>query len=224
MFFVSNAFSQTTQKKNQLEFSLGYNSGTLKNLELAPVASYEYNDMVYKLNYERTSEKQNIFEVEMDFLPKTEIKTDRLTVFNTEYLKAGLGLSYLKKLYQKDSFTIHLGLQSQSTTSFYYNKSDYFVLHQEFGIAGRFEYLLNEKQYLSSKLTIPFILGRVGGNATIRSFNRYQSILWNLKYGYELSEHFDLKITYDFIYNRLQLPSAYRELQHQLNIGINFKF
>ena len=76
--------SQTTKKKNQLEFSIGYNSGSLKNLELAPVAQYDYNGLVYKLNYERTSKKQNIFEVELNFLEKTALKTDRLSNFNTE--------------------------------------------------------------------------------------------------------------------------------------------
>ncbi len=60
--FFSIAYSQTVQKKNQLEFSIGYNSGSLKNLEIAPVARYDYNGLVY----ERTSEKQNIFEIEME--------------------------------------------------------------------------------------------------------------------------------------------------------------
>ncbi len=73
MLFLSFGYAQTTQKKNQLEFSIGYNSGSLKNLELAPVARYDYNGLVYKLNYERASKKQNIFEVELDFLEKTAL-------------------------------------------------------------------------------------------------------------------------------------------------------
>jgi len=215
----------TTKNQNLLEFSIGYNSGSLKNLELAPVARYDYNGLTYKLNYERTSKKQNIFEVELDYLGKTTLKTNRLSNFNTDYLKVGLGISYLKQVYNKNAFTAHLGLQSQSNTSFVFNKTDYFVAHQEFGIASRFAYQLNEKQYLSSKLTIPFVLLRfTDAEASIRSFNSYQSILWNLKYGYELSKHFDLKATYDFNYNRLQVPSAYRELQHQISLGINYKF
>jgi len=218
-------YSQTTQKNNQLEFSIGYNSGSLKNLELAPVARYDYNGLAYKLNYERTSKKQNIFEVELDFLEKTALKTDRLSNFNTEILKAGLDFSYLKLLYNKNDLSIHLGLQSRTNVSFFFNKSDYIDIHQEFGIASRFKYQLNEKQYLTSKITIPFFLGRAtNANANFYSFKHYQSILWNLKYGYKLSEHFDIKATYDFSYNRLQVPNAYRELQHQINIGINYKF
>jgi len=219
------AQTQTNTKKNNLEFSIGYNSGSLKNLELAPVARYDYNGLVYKLNYERTSKNQNIFEVEIDFLGKTALKTHRLSNFNTKILKAGLDFSYLKQLYNKNDLSIHLGLQSRTNISFFFNKSDYIDFHQEFGIASRFKYQLNEKQYLTSKITIPFVLGRVtNGNANIFSFNRYQSILWNLKYGYKISENFDVKATYDFSYNRLQVPSAYRELQHQINIGINYKF
>ncbi len=177
------------------------------------------------MNYERASKKQNIFEVELDFLEKTALKTNRLSNFNTEILKAGLDFLYLKQLYDKNSLSIHLGFQSRSNVSFFFNKSDYIDIHQEFGIASRFKYQLNEKQYLTSKITIPFVLGRAtNAYANLYSFNRYQSILWNLKYGYKLSERFDIKATYDFSYNRLQIPSAYRELQHQINIGINYKF
>ncbi len=225
ILFCTIGYAQTTKKKNQIEFSMGYNSGSLKNLELAPVAQYDYNGLAYKLNYERTSKKQNIFEVALNFLGKTALKTGTLSNFNTEILKAGLDFSYLKQFYNKNSLSIHLGLQSQTNISFFYNKSDYIDFHQEFGIASRFKYQLNEKQYLTSKITIPFILGRVtDADANLYSFNRYQSVLWNLKYGYKLSERFDIKATYNFNYNRLQVPSAYRELQHQINIGINYKF
>ncbi|MCF6348317.1 MAG: hypothetical protein L3J20_08470 [Flavobacteriaceae bacterium] len=223
--FFTVGYTQTTKKKNQIEFSIGYNSGSLKNLELAPVARYDYNGLVYKLNYERTSKKQNIFEVGLNFLGKTALKTDKLSNFNTEILKAGLDFSYLKQLYNKNDLSIHLGLQSRTNISFFFNKSDYIDFHQELGIASRFKYQLNEEQYFLSKITIPFILGRVtNASANLFSFNRYQSMLWNLQYGYKLSERFDIKATYDFSYNRLQIPSAYRELQHQINLGIIYKF
>lgn len=225
LLFLSLGHAQTTKNKNLLEFSIGYNSGSLKNLELAPVARYDYNGILYKLNYERISKRQNIFEVEIDFLEKTALKTNKLSNFNTDILKAGLDFSYLKQLYNKNNFSIHLGLQSRTNISFFYDNSDYSDFHQEFGIASRFKYQLNEIQYLTSKITIPFVLGRVSKtNTNFFSFNRYQSILWNLKYGYKISEHFDVRATYDFSYNRLQIPSAYREVQHQINIGINYKF
>ena len=219
------AQTETHTKKNNLEFSTGYNSGSLLNLELAPVARYNYSGLAYKLIYERTSKKQNIFEVELNFLGKTTLKTNRLSNFNTEILKAGIDFLYLKQVYNKNSLSIHVGLQSRSNVSAFYNESDYFDLHQEFGIASRFKYQLNEKQYLSSRITIPFVLVRLTDvNVNLHSFNNYQSVLWNLKYGYKLSERFDINATYDFNYNRLQVPSAYRELQHQINIGINYKF
>ena len=56
------------------------------------------------------------------------------------------------------------------------------------------------------------------------TLDNYQSVLWDLEYGYKLSNHFDVKAIYNFNYSRLQVPSAYRELQHQLNLGINYKF
>ncbi|MGJ8550741.1 hypothetical protein [Winogradskyella wichelsiae] len=225
MLFISIGYSQTTKKKNQLEFSIGYNSGSLKNLEFAPISRYDYSDIIYKLNYERTSKKQNSFEIELDFFDRTALKSENIPSLNAHHLKADLSFSYLKQIYNKKAFSIHLGLQSLSNLTFLYNKTDYFALHQEFGFASRFGYQLNKKQYLTSKLTIPFVLVRMTNNGgSVESFKRYQSVKWNLKYGYILSEYFDVKVTYDFMYNRLQIPSAYRELQHQINLGIIYKF
>jgi hypothetical protein len=223
--------AQTTEKKNQLEFSTGYNFGYLKNLEFAPVSMYEYEGSVYKLNYTHTSKKENLFEIKMDYL-SSELKTDKLSNLNNDFAKVGLGFSYLKKIYDKDRFVIYGGLQSQTNTSIYsnpntssFNNEDYYTLHQEFGITGRFRYQCSEKQYLSSKLTLPVVLLRVtNAEGKFYTIDNYQSVLWELEYGYKLSNHFDVKAVYNFNYARLQVPSAYRELQHQLNLGINYKF
>lgn len=220
---VAVAQSQTTQKKNELEFSVGNNLGYLKNLEYAPVVLYEYDALVYKLNYTHISRKQNLFEVKLDYL-STELKTDKLSNLNTDYLKIGLGFSYLQQVYNKNEFAVHLGLQSQTTLSPYHNWI-YFTFHQELGVTGRFSYQLNEKQYLSSKLTIPVWLFRATqAEVKFYTLDNYQSVVWDLEYGYKLSNHFDLKATYNFNYARLQIPSAYRELQHQINLGIIYKF
>jgi len=222
--------SQTTPKKNQLEFSTGNNFGFLKNLEFAPIVMYEYQGPVYKLNYTRTSKNKNLFEVEIDYL-KAELKSDVLPNLNNDYAKVGIGFSYLKKIYDDHRFTLNLGLQSQTNTSIYTNKNttfnqgDYFTVHQEFGITGKLSYQLNEKQYLASKIFIPIVLLRVtSAAAKFYALDNYQSVLWDLEYGYKLSNHFDLKAKYNFNYSRLQVSSAYRELQHQLNFGINYKF
>ncbi len=222
----TTGFSQTKTniKKNKLEFSTGMNSGSLKNLEFAPVSRYDYSGLVYTLNYERTSKNENLFEIQLDYL-RSELKTELIPILNADYSKIGLGFSYLKHIYNKNAFSIHLGLQSQTSASLYFN-SNYYVADQEFGIASRFTYQLNKKQYLTSKITIPVALLRVTTNSGFNgySLNRYQSVLWNLEYGYSLSNNFDIKLNYDFKYNRLQISNAFRELQQQLNLGINYKF
>lgn len=215
--------SQTTQKKNQLEFSVGNNWGYLKNLEFAPVAMYEYQGLVYKLNYTHSSKNDNLFEVNFDYL-SSDLKTDKLSNLNTDYYKGGMHFSYLKRVYDRNRFSIHAGLQSRTSLAAYHD-GDYITFHQEFGIAGRFSYQINDKQYLSSKLTLPFMLLRVtNAEGKFYTLDNYQSVFWDLEYGYKLSNHFDVKATYNFNYSRLQIPSAYRELQHQLNLGINYKF
>ncbi|KAG1658333.1 putative metalloprotease [Nymphon striatum] len=49
---------------------------------------------------------------------------------------------------------------------------------------------------------------------------KYQSLLWTMEYKYLLTKNFDLKVNYNFNYDRLQISNAYRELQHQLNLGV----
>ena len=226
-FFCANGFSQTEKSiiKNSLEFSTGYNSGFLKNLQFAPVSRYDYNDLNYKLSYERISENQNLFKVQLDYL-NTELKSEAIPQLNSDYIKVGLGFSYLKLVYNKDAFSIHLGLQSQTTGSFYEKGENYYIADQEFGIASRFTYQLNDKQFLTSKLTIPFVLFRLTGDFGFDTYslNRYQSASWNLEYSYSIYENVDLTLRYDLKYNRLQIPNAFRELQHQINLGINYKF
>lgn len=221
----TNGFSQTNTnpKNNNLEFSTGFNSGSLKNLEFAPVSRYDYDGLFYSLNYERKSRNENLFEIQVDYLT-TELKSDAIPQLNTDYSKIGLGFSYLKQIFDKDAFSIHIGLQSQTTASLY--RDNYYLVDQEFGIASRFTYQLNKKQYLTSKLTIPLVLMRLRGDFGLDAYlvNRYQGALWNLEYGYSISNNFGLRLSYDFKYNRLQIPNAFRELQHQFNLGINYKF
>jgi hypothetical protein len=221
---VAQTETETNTKKNKLKFSTGYNSGSLKNLEFAPVSRYDFNGLFYKLNYERTSKNQNLFEIQFDYL-NSKLKSDAIPILNADYSKTGLSFSYLKQVYTKNAFSIHVGLQSQTSLSIYAN-TNYYVADQEFGIAGRFTYQLNRKQYLTSKIVIPVALFRVTESADFNtlSLNRYQSALWNLEYGYSFSNNFDVTLNYDFKYSRLQIPNAFRELQHQLNLGINYKF
>jgi hypothetical protein len=180
--------------------------------------------LVYTLNYERTSKNQNLFEIRFDYL-SSELKSAVIPVLNADYSKIGLSFSYLKQVYTKNAFSIHVGLQSQTSVSLYAN-SAYYVADQEFGIASRFTYQVNKKQYITSKIMVPVALVRVTENSDLNTFslNRYQSVVWNLAYNYSLSNNFDIKVNYDFRYNRLQIPNAFRELQHQLNLGINYKF
>ncbi|MFD1604101.1 hypothetical protein ACFSJW_08660 [Flavobacterium artemisiae] len=227
---VAAVQSQTAPKKNQLEFSVGNNFGYLKNLEFAPVSMYEYEGLVYKLNYTHTSKNENLFEVKLDYL-KSELKTNVSSNLNNDYSKFGIGFSYLKKNYNQDRLTVNLGLQSQTNISIYnnenvtFNNGDYYTVHQEFGVAGKLSYQLNDKQYLSSKFVVPVALFRATNAAgKFYTLNKFQSVFWDLEYGYKLSNHFDVKAIYNFNYSRLQVPSAYRELQHQLNLGINYKF
>ena len=225
--FYYSGFGQegTTQSKNQFEFSIGYNFGALKNLEYSPISRYDYNGLIYKLNYKRKTRKQNLFEVQFDHLT-SELETDIIPVLNLDYSKTRLGFSYLKKIPTKNKLLLHLGLHSQSNVSKYSKNNNYrLLIDHAFGVASRFSYQISENQNFSSKIIIPMVSLRINDtDANIYSLNRNQSILLDLGYEYSLSNQFDLKLSYDFNYDRLQISNAFRELQHQINFGINYKF
>ena len=221
---VFSQISDNYKSKNQLELSTGYNSGFLKNLALAPLSRYEYNGLNHQLKYIRTTKRENLFEIQLDYF-KSDLTSDLIPALNIkDYSKATLNFSYLKKVYNKNKFTIHAGLQSQTSISSLF-KWEIYDFQQKLGIAGRFTLKLEEKQTLSAKLTIPFLMWRTSTfEENFYLLNSYQSVLWNIEYKYKLSRHIALKAGYNFNYDRLQIPNAYRELQHQINLGINYEF
>lgn len=228
VFFYTVGLAQTqpsTETNDKLEFSTGYTSGALKNLEFAPVSRYNYNGLLYNLGYERTSKNHNLFNIQLDYLTST-LESDRIPLLNSDYTKIGLRFSYLKQIYNKNKLSIHLGLQSYSSLSLYAEGiNQYSIFNQSFGIASQFSYQLNEKHALYSKLSIPMILFRITDSSSdIFSLNRNQSVFWETGYKYSLSDHFDIKASYEFKYDRIQIPSAFREIQYQFNLGVQYKF
>lgn len=211
------------QKKNYLEFSTGYNIGFLKNLAFAPVRRYDYNALNYQFRYTRITKREKLFEVQLDYL-NSELETNIIPEPNPPYSKIVLNFTSLKQVYKNEKVKIHIGLQAQTNVSSYFDWKQY-DFQQKIGIASRFTFKINEKHSLSSKLTIPFVMWRTSTfDENLYSLKRYQSILWSTEYKYSFSKNFDLKTNYNFNYDRLQISNAYRELQHQINLGINFKF
>ncbi len=215
--------TETNIKKNSLEFSTGYNSGALKNLVFAPIRRYDYSALNYQFGYTRITKREKLFEVQLEYL-NSELETNIIPESNPQYAKIVLNFASLKQVYKHQKVKIHVGLQTQTNVSSYFDWKQY-DFQQKLGISGRFSYQINEKHSLSSKLTLPLLMWRTSTfEESFYSLDKYQSILWNTAYKYKLSEHFDLKISYNFNYDRIQISNAYRELQHQINLGINFKF
>lgn len=224
LLFISNLYAQSSPKNNTLEFSTGYNSGALKNLEIAPVSRYDYTGLVYRLVYERISKKQNLFNIQLDYLA-SELRTDVIPVLHLDYTKIGLNVSYLKQIYNKNKWAVYLGLNANSNISIYSKRNEFRTLvDQSFGLASQFSFQINEKHRVFSRVAIPFLLCRAShASSGIYSVNQYQSMLWQIGYNYSFSSRFDATFRYDFNYDRLQITSAFREVQYQLNIGLNFK-
>ncbi|WP_108869098.1 hypothetical protein [Aquimarina aquimarini] len=211
------------QKKNNLEFSTGYTIGFLKNLAFAPVKRYDYNALNYQFRYTRITKREKLFEIQFDYLD-SELETNIIPEPNPQYSKIVLNFNSLKQVYVNKKVKIHIGLQAQTNVFSYFDWKQY-DFQQKLGIAGRFTFKINKKHSLSSKLTLPFIMWRTSTfEENFYSLNTYQSVLWNTAYQHTLSKHFDLKASYGFNYDKLQISKAYGEIQHQINLGINYKF
>lgn len=228
LLFYNTGFAQTqpsTETNDKLELSTGYIFGSLKNLEFSPVSRYNYNGLVYKLSYERTSKNHNLFNITLDYLTTT-LESDRIPMLNSDYTKVGLSFSYLKQVYSKNKLSIHLGLQSNTNLSLYAEGINEFpIFNQSFAVASQFSYQINEKHSLYSKFAIPMLLFRItDSNADTFTLNRNQSIFWETGYKYSLSDDFNIKASYNFNYDRLQIPNAFREIQYQINLGVQYKF
>ena len=87
VFFYTIGFAQTqpnTDTNDKLEFSTGYNSGVLKNLEFAPVSRYNYTGLVHNLGYERINKNHNLFNIELNFLT-AKAESDRIPTLDFDY-------------------------------------------------------------------------------------------------------------------------------------------
>jgi hypothetical protein len=222
---ITSVFAQedSRTKKNSLEFSTGYTNGYLKNLSFAPVVSYDYSGLNYQLKYTRITKRDKLFEVQLYYLD-SELETNIIPEPNPQYSKVVLNFSSLKQVYKNEKFSIYLGLQTQTNVSSFNDWKQY-DFQQKLGIAGRFSYQVDEKQSVSSKLTIPLVMWRTSTfEENFYSIGKYQSVLWTTDYKYTLSKNVDVEASYNFNYDRLQISDAFRELQHQINLGINYKF
>lgn len=222
---ISNVYAQEDNQphKNSLEFLSGYTIGFLKNLSFAPVSRYDYNALNYQLKYTRTTKREKLFEIELNYL-NSELETNIIPEPSPQYSKIILNMSSLKKVFEKNKFRIYVGLQTQTNVSSFFDWKQY-DFQQKLGVAGRFNYHINDKYSITSKLLLPFIMWRTSTfEENFYSLDKYQSVLWTTEYKYAISNHFDLKANYSFNYDRLQISNTFRELQHQINLGINYKF
>ncbi len=230
-FFVLTTFAfsygqETKELRKKIRLEIGYNSGALKNLDLAPVSKYNYTGTTLSVDYIYTTKKQNSYEIELKNL-NSVLKSEAIDKLNIAYETMRFNLTYLKKIYSNTSLKINLGPSFQSVFSSYeIDKETYLIeFQQQVGIAARVLYQFNNNQYISSKATIPLgilLLGNI--NNDLFGPKNYRGVSWSSMYGYTLSERFEVTLDYFFTYTHINIPSTYKEAQHQLAIGINYKF
>lgn len=224
-FFIANvSLAQNPIFKNEVGINIGYSFGAYKNLTLSPVSLYEYSGITYDINYLRHTKKQRIVEVRFRHWD-AKLKSEKIPELNLDYSGDRLDFNYLYPVINKNKWTIHSGIFTQSISALFENEIILFEMQQKLAFAGRFKYNINNKQVITSQLSIPFLLF-VGGNLDLDFYliNKYQGYLFSLDYQYLLSNRFSIVLQYYSRYDKVQASNIYRELQNQITIGTNFKF
>lgn len=224
IFFITNfSLAQKTAFKNEVGLHAGYNFGLYKNLTLSPVSLYKYQSLIYEGNYLRHTKKNRIFEIRIQHW-NSKLKSEKIPELNLNYISDRLSLSYLYSISNKNKWIIHSGFFS-NTIGASYGEQNAFEFQQKLALTGRIRYQLNNKQYITSQLSVPFLLF-VKGNLDndIYSFSQYQGYIFNIDYHYSLSNRFSLVSQFHSRYDRIQSTNVFRELQNKITLGINYKF
>lgn len=225
-------FGQTTEKRNTASVIIGYNSAALKNLNFAPVYRYDYNGLVYGIQYARTTKRNRLFAAEYKRVSST-LKSKNIPALNADYATSRIGLTYLWRVVNKQPFQAHLGLQWQTVQSKYSVESAtdpdtrllIYDFQQKIGLGAQLSYQFAEKHGLQSKIGIPLMLLQIGYlDSDLYFLGGHKGILWDTKYTYTLNDKIDLTLLYSFTYDHIDSANTFKEAQFQTMAGFNFKF
>lgn len=224
-FFVTSvSLAQETAFKNEISIYTGYHFGLYKNLTLSPVSLYKYQGAIYEINYLRHTKKNRILEVRFQHWV-SKLKSEKIPALNLNYASDRLGFSYLYPISNNNNWTIHTGFFS-NTMGASYGKQNAFEFQQKLALTGRISYQINDKQFITSQLSIPFFLF-VRGNLDTDIYSlskQYLGYVFNIDYYYSLSDRFSIILQYHSRYDKIQSTNVFRELQNKINLGISCKF
>ncbi len=230
--------------KNELDVSVGYSLGSIKDLNFAPL-NYRENGINYGIGYTRKLETGNLFSMRFDYAD-AEIETDASDFLTSDYTSGNARISYLIDV-GSISNKLHFFLGGEYQTNwnkiefqaFGVPKDSYLVAHS-LNIAALLAYSLNERNSLFFKAALPLVSFtvrppfsefdeefdsfRLFDGGELGSFNKYVAFDGYFLYQYTLLQNVNLNASYTFLYQKHSEENEFTRFNSRLNIGVSLKF
>lgn len=244
----ASLWGQKNAQQKALQLSIGQHYGMFADQNFSPL-HYRDKGMLYDLQYSQYR-PQSAFTAALRFGTGTAT-TEASQEFTSNYILGDLRLQYMKPI---KSFAENKRLYLGGQYHFYINFLDWddqssfsFLANHSLDISTRFDYDLNEKNSLSFSLDIPLInlvvrppyngfdeeLDRNNNEGNVLklitdgewgTFNKLTAYALQVQYSYQLSERFDLQVTYQNRLYKTFETNPITHFQHQFLIGSTFKF
>ncbi len=248
-FCCTLSAQQTTPirtSKSTLGLSAGYNYGWFKDTNYSPLI-YTSKGRLFALTYEHEGKKGNLFQAQLSY-SGGEDTTPFSDSFMADFWQGDIELAWLKKLNVANPKTdLYLGGQYHFDLNMnIFIDTDYaftFLFAHRFELKTKLNHQINQKNSFHLSAAIPVAsyvvrppytgydddldanqdkyLKLVSTNGDWRTFNKYFAIKFNAGYNYQLTERIGTSINYDF---NFQKESQFKQAQHQVKLGLNYKF
>lgn len=245
--FVINISAQGTELnlKNYVGVGIGYSFDHINDQNLSPL-NQKGNSLFYTIFYERRSE--NILKIALTY-GDGNLKSGLKDKFDTSYYVANLSVSYYRNLSSAQSATkFYLGgtynLKVLYTDWFDQDAFSYLTTNG-LSISGAISQRINEKQYVESTLSVPFLLflSRPPYNGIdetiienqdepiaiildgkLTSFKKYRAITWNVNYNREIFRRFNWKVDYTLNVQKVTDVNEYKSISNLVSTSLIYKF
>lgn len=240
-------FLTSPEHKGAYGLQLGANQGYFKDLNFSPL-----NYRSPGAHFAFFVQKQNAqtywrLALKADYVT---LKSKAASYFNTFYLIPQLQFSWLQRVrLPHERLSLYVGPQLAGQIDYidWQGQNAYsYMFTYSLNAQAIVDYTLNERQHISSSLSVPLLtlLVRPPYNGIDKevydnylnhpltwltkgeftSLNGFFSVDWNTTFQHSLSDRFDVNLSYALRYRSTSGPSKFVHLQNQLSLGIARKF
>jgi len=233
-------------KNKTYAFSLGYERSLFKDINFSPLNN-SGNSVVLDFQYLKQLKNENLFSIAVD-LPLGITRPNKLSQFNAIQTIANIEVAYLKKLALNNTkYQLYAGGQYHTYYHLvFYDGTESFTMFGLNGIdaSAKLTYDLNEKQKLSTKVSLPLIaqlvrppytgwdkfitdnstnIPKILTRGKITSLNKFFGFNFDLNYAYTYKAKRSVFVNYGMRYYRTNEVKKSIVMNNQINVGINIK-